>query len=144
MGRKNYLVEDYTKEEKSYLKLIILNTRRKYIRDNYNFINSIYLNLECIVDIEAEAELNSVLDKCGSEVKSAVEFEKIVSDDEIYNIVKVLSLKEKIVLFLLYKENKSINEIAKKMKLSRKRIWQIKNVILDKIMKKILGGEKNV
>ena len=35
MERKNYLVEELSEEEKSYLKRIIINQRKRYIRDNH-------------------------------------------------------------------------------------------------------------
>ena len=44
----------------------------------------------------------------------------------------------------LYKENKSVNQTAIDMKLSRSTIWRIKNEAQEKIMKKLLGGNKNV
>lgn len=144
MERKNYLENELTKEEKLYLKKVILNTRRLYIRDNYDFINS--TNIECydIEDIEAESLLDAVINKCEREIESAVEFEKVISDSKMYKAIKALSLKEKIVLFSLYKENKTINQIAFEMNLCRKTIWNIKSKSLDKIMKYIIGGEKNV
>lgn len=144
MERKNYLENELTKEEKLYLKKVILNTRRLYIRDNYDFINS--TNIECydIEDIETESLLDAVINKCEREIESAVEFEKVISDSKMYKAIKALSLKEKIVLFSLYKENKTINQIAFEMNLCRKTIWNIKSKALDKIMKYIIGGEKNV
>lgn len=144
MGRKNYLVEELTKEEKSYLKKVIMNTRRLYIRNNYDFINSINIESYDIEDVEAESMLDAVINKYEKEIKSAVEFEKIISNNRLYTVIKALSLKEKIVLFSLYKENKTINQVALEMKLCRKTIWKIKSKALDKIMKYIIGGEKNV
>lgn len=144
MERKNYLIEKLTKEENIYLKKIILNTRRLYIRDNYDFINNTNMDLSQIEDIEAESVLETVINKCEQEIKSAIEFEKIVSSNRIYSVIKALSLKEKIVLFSLYKENKEINQIALEMKLTRKTIWKIKSQALDKIMKCLIGGGENV
>ena len=48
------------------------------------------------------------------------------------------------VLFSLYKENKSINVIAMEMNLERTTIWRIKATALDKIMKYLIGGKRNV
>ena len=144
MERKNYLENELTKEEKLYLKKVILNTRRLYIRDNYDFINSINIDSYDIEDIEAESLLDAVVNKYEKEIESAVEFEKVISDSKMYKAIKALSLKEKIVLFSLYKENKTINQIAFEMNLCRKTIWKIKSKALDKIMKYIIGGEKNV
>ena len=41
MERKNYLQEELSKEEKSYLKKLIINVRKKYIKNNYEYLNSI-------------------------------------------------------------------------------------------------------
>ena len=40
MERKNYLQEELSKEEKSYLKKLIINVRKKYIKNNYECLNS--------------------------------------------------------------------------------------------------------
>lgn len=144
MKRKNYLCEELSKEEKRYLTIVVMNTRRKYIRDNYNYINNTNIDLYDCVKVEAQSVLEDVINKCEEQVKSAMKFEKIISNEKLYNIVKALSLNEKMVLFSLYKENKNVNQIAKEMKMNRTTIWRIKSRALDKIMKKILGGKKNV
>lgn len=144
MKRKNYLYEELTNEEKKYLKILITNVRRKYIRDNYNYINNNNVDFYDCVKVEAQSVLEAVINKCEEEVKSAMEFEKIISDEKLYYSIKALSLNEKMVLFSLYKENKTVNQIAKEMKMDRTTIWRIKSKALDKIMKKMLGGNKNV
>lgn len=144
MERKSYLVEALSKEEKSYLRKIIINTRKKYIRDNYNYINNTNVQLYNCANVEAESVLDEVLNKCEKEIKSAMEFEKVMSDKKLYNIVKALSFEEKMVLFSLYKENKTINQIALEMKKDRTSIWRIRNKALNKIMRRLIGGEKNV
>ena len=45
------------------------------------------------------------------------------------------------VLFSLYKERKSVNQIATEMNLQRSTIWRIKNKTQDKILKYLLGGK---
>jgi len=144
MERKNYLVEKLSKEEKGYIMKVALNTRRKFVRDNYEFINSQNIEISQINDIEAESILDAVINKCENEIKSAIEFENVITDNNLYNVVKALSLKEKIVLFSLYKEKKTIKQIAIEMKISRKRVWEIKSKAQDKILKYLIGGEKNV
>lgn len=141
MERKDYLVEPLSKEEKSYLKKIIINVRKKYIRDNYNYINSTNVQLFSCADVEAESVLEEVLNKCEREIKSAMEFEKIMSSEKLYNVVKALSFEEKMVLFSLYKENKITNQIALEMKKDRTSIWRIRNKALNKIMRRLIGGE---
>lgn len=141
MERKDYLVEPLSKEEKSYLKKTIINTRKKYIRDNYNYINSTNVQLFSCADVEAESVLEEVLNKCEREIKSAMEFEKVMSSEKLYNVVKALSFEEKMVLFSLYKEKKTTNQIALEMKKDRTSIWRIRNKALNKIMRRLIGGE---
>lgn len=87
---------------------------------------------------------DAVLNKCVDELKSALEFERLFCDEKLYNIAKALSLKEKMVLFSLYKEKKSINQISTEMNLERTTIWRIKNKSQEKILKFLLGGKENV
>lgn len=141
MERKDYLLEVLSKEEKSYLKKIIVNVRRKYIRDNYDYLNSKDINWDTCNNIESDSLFDAVLNKCVDELESALEFERLFSDEKLYNIAKALSLKEKIVLFSLYKERKSVNQIATEMNLQRSTIWRIKNKAQNKILKDLLGGK---
>ena len=144
MERKNYLVEKLSEEEKSYLKRIIINERKRYIRDNYNYINNKNVNIYELTNVEADSVLEAVINRYEKEVESAVEFEKVFSNDKLYYGIKALSLKEKIVLFSLYKQNKTINQIALEMKTDRTTIWRIKNKTIDKLMKYLIGGKENV
>lgn len=144
MERKNYLVEELSQDEKAYLKRTIINERKRYIRDNYNYINSKNVNIYDLINVETESVLEAVINKCEEEVKSAVEFEKVISSDRLYYGIKALSLREKIVLFSLYKEHKEINQIAKEINIGRTTAWRIKNTALDKLMQYLIGGKQDV
>ena len=153
MERKNYLQEELSKEEKSYLKKLIINVRKKYIKNNYEYLNSKEINLDICEDMESSSLFDAVLNKCVDELKSALEFERLFCDEklyntkgkyELYNVAKALSGKEKMVLFALYKEEKSIKQIAKEMNVERTTIWRIRNKAQEKITKKLLGGKNNV
>lgn len=144
MERKNYLQEELSKEEKSYLKKLILNVRRKYIKDNYEYLNSNDVNWDTFEDIECNSLFDAVLNKCVDELKSALEFERLFCDEKLYNVTKALSVKEKMVLFALYKEEKGVNQIANEMNVERTTIWRIKNKAQEKIIKNLLGGNNNV
>lgn len=144
MERKDYLQEELSKEEKSYLKKLMLNVRRKYIKDNYEYLNSKDVNWDTFEDMECSSLFDTVLNKCVDELKSAIEFERLFCDEKLYNITKALSIKEKMVLFALYKERKSINQIANEMNVERTTIWRIKNKAQEKITKNLLGGNNNV
>lgn len=141
MKRKDYLVEELSNEEKKYLKLLVVNVRKKYLRDNYESLNNRNIDLYDCLNLEGESVLEVVVNRCENEIKSAVEFETIISDEKLYNLVKTLSIREKIVLFSLYKEHKSINQIALEMGIERTTAWRIKSKALDKIAKGLLGGE---
>jgi len=139
MNKKDYLSEVLTNEEKAYLNVVIINEKRKYIRDNYKY-NEKMLNIEYAYDISDDSVLENIVSQCEEKIISAYEFEKIISDSKLYNIVKKLNSREKMLLFLLYKENKSINQISLEMKINRSTVFRMKNRVLDKIMRTFLEG----
>ncbi len=140
MKRKDYLVEELSKEEKLYLKRIVMTAKNKYFERNYNYINNISMFVDGIVSAVEESVLDAVLEKCQEEVKSAREFEKTLSNPSLYNIVKALSLREKEVLFYLYKKQKSMNETAVIMGLDRKTIRKYRDEAHRKIAEKLING----
>ena len=140
MERKDYLVEKLTKEEKLYLKRIVMTAKNKYFEKNSNYINCSNMLIDDVTLVSEESVLDAVLQKCQEEVESAVEFEKTLSDPKLYNIVKALSLKEKEVLFYLYKKQKSMNDIAEIMNLDRKTVRKYRDNAQNKIVKKLING----
>ena len=140
MERKDYLVEELSKEEKLYLKRIVMTAKNKYFEKNYNYINNTSMFVDEIVSAGEESVLDAVLEKCQEEVKSAREFEKTLSNPSLYNIVKALSLREKEVLFYLYKKQKSMNETAVIMGLDRKTIRKYRDEAHRKIAEKLING----
>mgnify|MGYP004541007869 FL=1 len=140
MERKDYLLEELSKEEKLYLKRIVMTAKNKYFERNYNYINNTSMFVDEIVSAGEESVLDAVLEKCQEEVKSAREFEKTLSNPSLYNIVKALSLREKEVLFYLYKKQKSINETAVIMGLDRKTIRKYRDEAHRKIAEKLING----
>lgn len=140
MERKDYLVEELSNEEKLYLKRIVMTAKNKYFERNYNYINNTSVFVDGIVSAGEESVLDAVLEKCQEEVKSAREFEKTLSNPSLYNIVKALSLREKEVLFYLYKKQKNINETAVIMGLDRKTIRKYRDEAHRKIAEKLING----
>lgn len=140
MERKDYLLEELSKEEKLYLKRIVMTSKNKYFEKNYNYINNTSMFVDEIVSAGEESVLDAVLEKCQEEVKSAREFEKTLSNPSLYNIVKALSLREKEVLFYLYKKQKSMNETAVIMGLDRKTIRKYRDEAHRKIAEKLING----
>lgn len=143
MKKKNYLIEELTKEEKVYLNRIIMTARNKYFEKNHNYINNttnITLLIDEIVGTEENSVLDAVLEKYQEEVNSAIEFEKILSNPRLYNIVKALSLREKEVLFYLYKKQRTINDTASILGVDRKTVRKYRNKAQERIMKELING----
>lgn len=144
MERKNYLIEGLSKEEKAYLKSIVLSVKNNYLRRNWNHLYGNSELKENMIDVSNDL-LETIFRNYEEEVKNISEFENLFSNIIIYKTIKALSLKEKMVLFLLYKENKSIAQISSEMRIRRETVWRIKNKAQDKILKNLLqGGTKNV
>ena len=141
MERKNYLQSQLTKEEKSYLKRIIMTARNKYIEKNYDYFNNTSMLIEETVLVKEESVLYAVLQRCQEEVNSAVEFEKTMSNPILYNVVKALSLREKEVLFYLYKKQKTIVETSKIMNIGLSTVTRLRDKDQSKIVEKIVKGE---
>ena len=117
-----------------------MTAKNKYFERNYNYINNTSMFVDGIVSAVEESVLDAVFEKCQEEVKSAREFEKTLSNPSLYNIVKVLSLREKEVLFYLYKKQKSMNETAVIMGLDRKTIRKYRDEAHRKIAEKLING----
>lgn len=144
MERKNYLVEELSKKEKAYLKSIVLSVKNSYLKRNWNYIYGSVELQENMINVSNNL-LETLFRNYEEEMKSISEFENLFSNIIIYKTIKALSLKEKMVLFLLYKENKSIAQISSEMGIRRETVWRIKNKAQDKILKNLLqGGTKNV
>ena len=143
MERKDYLLEKLSNEEKLYLKKLIINVRRKYIRTNYKFINSKCIDYSELNIEDSESLLDTILYKFERELKSASEFEKIIyNNDKLYKIVGALSEKEKTMLFYLYYEEKEIKEVSEIMNISLATAYRRKEQLLNKIMKRLLKEER--
>lgn len=141
MERKDYLVEELSTQEKLYLKKIVMTGRNKFIEKNYEYINNSIILIDHAVLVEEDSILESVLQRCQEEVNSAKEFDRALSNPALSNIVKALSLKEREVLFYLYKEKKSINETSEKMKISTRTVSRLRDKALDKIAEQLVKGE---
>lgn len=143
MERKNYLLEELTKEEKAYLKKAIISARNNYLKKNLKFINSEIEELsESIIDDQCSV-LDIVIKKCEEEINSAIEFEKSFSNNKVYRFIKALSYDEKMMLFYLYKKNKSLRSIAETQNIDKDTVRRRRDKILD-IIKNILEDGENV
>ena len=143
MERKDYLKQGLSKEEKIYLKTLIINVRNRYIRKNYKFINNMFVEYSEMKITDSESLLDTILYKFERELKSASEFEKIIyNNDKLYKIVGALSEKEKTMLFYLYYKEKEIKEVSKIMNISLATAYRRKEQLLNKIMKRLLKEER--
>ncbi len=143
MERKDYLKQELSKEEKIYLKTLIVNVRNRYIRKNYKFINNMFVEYSEMKITDSESLLDTILYKFERELKSASEFEKIIyNNDKLYKIVGALSEKEKTMLFYLYYEEKEIKEVSKIMNISLATAYRRKEQLLNKIIKRLLKEER--
>lgn len=143
MERKNYLEEELTREEKGYLKKAVESARKLYLKKNLEYLKLTKIDLtENIID-EQDSVLDIVIKKSETEVNSAIGFEKEFSDPRLYNFIKALSYEEKMMLFSLYKENKSIRRVAKENKIDKNTVKRRKDKLMS-IIEKILRGDANV
>lgn len=142
MERKDYLVEKLSGKEIAYLMRIVMTAKNKYIEKNYNYINNTkVLSNDSIILKKEGTVLDTVLQECQENIESALEFEKIFSNPSLSYIVGALSVKEKEVLFYLYKKDKSINETAEIMKVDRRTIRRIRDRVQAEITKKMIKGD---
>ncbi|MFR5507923.1 MAG: hypothetical protein ACLTKT_01750 [Clostridia bacterium] len=145
MERKNYLTEELSKEEKVYLKRIIMTAKNKYFEKNNDYINNTTMLIDEIVPASEYSILDTILERCQQEVDSVIEFEKTLLNPKLYNIMKALSLCEREVLFNLYWKERSITETAERMQLDRKTVRKYRDRAQTIITEKLLnGGDKGV
>lgn len=143
MGRKNYLIEELTKEENDYIKKTIKSAKIDYLRKNKKFFNTELCDeMESIVDEQCSV-LDTVIKKWDEETSSAIEFEKAFSDVKIYKVIKALSYNEKMMLFYLYQKNRSVRETAKLQNIDKDTVRRRRDKIL-KIIENILGDGEDV
>lgn len=143
MERKNYLVEELTKEEKAYFEKVVISAKNKYLKKNYDYLTLKKVELtEDIID-QSDTVLDIVIRKFEEDIDSAIEFEKEFSDPKLYKFIKALSDDEKMMLFSMFKKGKSIRRYAKEKGVDKNTIKRQKSRLLD-IIKKIIGDDENV
>lgn len=145
MGRKNYLVEKLSKEEKSYLKRIIKTARYLYIRKNRKYLDNTYLELKDELFQTEDSLIDCIMERGLFEVRSVEEFINSLSNPVLCKNVKALSLREKEVLFYLFWEKNKVKDVAKIMRIHRTTVERNRDRIIAKMTKKMLkGGHSNV
>ena len=138
-------------DEKAYLRKIMINVRNEYIK------KEMYKEYEEI-EIENEDDLNLSNYACYKDsIDVLIEnindndilpsnIENLFTNKKIMKIVKALTLKEKLVLFLYYFESKTDREIGENLDIKTNTIKKIRLRALEKIRLSYFnnGGRKNV
>ena len=142
-----YTVYKLSKKEKSYLRQIVINTRNEYLRKNkYIFIEDEIEAVDeklliSIENVEINFEIKSERDICAPEI------EKVFKDKNMFNIVKALTLREKLVLFSYYFEKKTDAATGKALNINGDTARKIRIRAIEKIKKeyrKMKGSNENV
>ena len=126
---------ELSKNEKSYLRKIVINTRNEYLRVNkYIFIEGEMNDVDeklliSIENVEINFEIKSERDICAPEI------EKVFQDKNMFNIVKALTLREKLVLFSYYFEKKTDAATGKALNINGDTARKIRIRALEKIKK---------
>ncbi len=144
MKRKNYLIEDFSKEENIYFKRMVMSARNKFMKKNYNNISNISMPINEEITVDSEYVDDIVIKKIEDNIKSVEEMKKNITNTKLRKSIEALSLKEQTVLFSLFQENKKINQIAKEEEKDRGTIRERRDKALKKIYRDLMEGDKNV
>lgn len=139
---------EVNEDEGKYLKKIVMYTRREYLRKN----KYIFIEKEDIDEIDEKMLVSIENVEINFEIKSekeiiAPKIENVFRDEKITKIVKALTLREKLVLFLYYFEDKTDKEIAKTLKSKEDAIRKARNRALEKVQTRYFqmeGSDSNV
>ena len=122
-------------DEKSYLRKIAMYTRKDYLRKNkYIFIEDDIDEIDekfliSIENVEINVEVKADMEICAPNI------EKVFKDRKMNKIVKALTLREKLVLFSYYFENKTDAAIGKALNIKGDTARKIRIRALDKAKK---------
>jgi RNA polymerase sigma factor (sigma-70 family) len=128
---------DIEKMFSAYIKRVVFWSRQKYDKSYNTRLQREELTQNCEYDDIVSDSLHNLEDQFQIEefinVDSA-HIENIFTDEKMYSTVKNLKPKQKFVLYLLYYQNRSEQETADILSISRQRVNKIKNEALKKIM----------
>lgn len=139
---------EVNEDEGRYLKKIAMYTRKEYLRKN----KYIFIEKEDIDEVDEKMLVSIDNVEISFEIKSekeiiAPKIENVFRDEKITKIVKALTLREKLVLFLYYFEDKTDKEIAKTLKSKEDAIRKARNRALEKVQTRYFqmeGSDSNV
>ena len=130
-------------DEKSYLRKVAMYTRKDYLRKNkYIFIEDDIDEIDekfliSIENVEINVEVKTDMEICAPNI------EKVFKDRKMNKIVKALTLREKLVLFSYYFENKTHATIGKTLNIKGDTARKIRIIALKK-KKKEYGKMKGI
>lgn len=126
------------KEEKfdSYLNKTIILSSRTYFKKQMNTINK----ERTIVD---DVDYSALLQDFVNANSSFSSFDDIDSKLELSSALSTLSVIEQAVIFLLFQEDLTQNEVAEILKIYSKTVSKIKNRAMGKLKKYLKGDFEN-
>lgn len=140
--RKDYTKESLSMYEKKYLECIVISTKNMYLRKNKEIIDNPTISLNEDIKVEEEIYFEEIEIKEQKNIKKDA-FEKLLSNPELYKLVKALPKEEKEVLFYLFQEQKNVTEIAKKENKNRKTIAKYRDSAFTQIKNNYKKGNDN-
>lgn len=140
--KKDYTKESLSMYEKKYLECIVISTKNMYLRKNKEIIDNPAISLNEDIKVEEENYFEEIEIKEQKNIKKDA-FEKLLSNPELYKLVKALPKEEKEVLFYLFQEQKNVTEIAKKENKSRKTIAKYRDSAFLQIKNNYKKGNDN-
>lgn len=128
---------DYREEKfDSYLNKTIILSSRTYFKKQMNTINK----ERTIVD---DVDYSALLQDFVNANSSFYSFDDIDSKLELSSALSTLSVIEQAVIFLLFQEDLTQNEVAEILKIYSKTVSKIKNRAMGKLKKYLKGDFEN-
>lgn len=127
--------EDIEKMFSSYIKQVIIHSRKKYDKSNRAQLHHEELSFNDNTSYLENLDNQNIITVEDYPKVTSANIENIFEDEKLYQAVKMLTLKQKKVLYLIYIANIPEEEIARMLNITRQAINKIKNTSLKKIIK---------
>lgn len=125
----------------AYLKQVIVQSRKKFDKSCCTHLRHEELTLNGEIEDLEISDVDEIENLVFTEECNKISFthiEIIFADERLYEAVKSLKAKQKKVLHLIFIKEKSEQEVADILKLSRQGVNYIKNTAVAKIIKTYL------
>lgn len=125
----------------AYLKQVIVHSRRKFDKSCCKLLRHEELTLNSEIEDLETSDVDEIENLVFTEECNKISFthiEIIFANKRLYEAVKSLKAKEKKVLHLIFIREKTEQEVADILKLSRQGVNYIKNAAVAKIIKTYL------